>query len=115
MDHLADQRQVEYTQLQWDNKMPVILGGDFNAPIENVETTETEPLLRAGFRRVSTADNRWSYQYKGNGGQFDGFFVRGMRNLGLQCFIPEFRSNRRDAAYYRDFSDHLPVFMTIQV
>ena len=115
MNHLAEQRQVEYTQLQWDNEMPAILGGDFNAPIENSETTETEPLLNAGFRRVATKDNRWSYQYKGNGGQFDGFFVRGMDGMPLECFIPEFRSNRRDAAFYRDFSDHLPVFMTIQI
>lgn len=88
-----------------------ILGGDFNAPIEKPETTEIEPLIEGGFVRVSTADLRWSYQYRGNGGQFDGFFVRGVEVK--ECFIPAFADNKRDAAFYRELSDHQPVFIVI--
>lgn len=61
--------------------------------------------------RVSTADLRWSYQYRGNGGQFDGFFVRGVEVK--ECFIPAFADNKRDAAFYRELSDHQPVFIVI--
>lgn len=99
----------------WDAPLgAVIIGGDYNAPIEKPETTEIEPLIAAGFARVSTADLRWSYQYRGSGGQFDGFFVRGLGNRVRECFIPEFPTNRRDAAFYREVSDHLPVFMVIE-
>lgn len=90
---------------------PVILGGDFNAPIEKPETTEIEPLTAGGFVRVSTPDLRWSYQYRGSGGQFDGFFVRGVDVA--ECFIPMFPDNKRDAAFYKEVSDHLPVFIVV--
>lgn len=90
---------------------PVILGGDFNAPIEKAETTEIEPLIEGGFVRVSTPDLRWSYQYRGSGGQFDGFFVRGLDVA--ECFIPTFPDNKRDAAFYKEVSDHLPVFIVV--
>jgi hypothetical protein len=102
----VDQRQQE--------KVPFILGGDYNAPIENPETTEIEPLLAAGFTRIGTPDNRWSYKYFEKGGQFDGFFVRGLDGYVIDCFIPQFFTNRRDAAFMRELSDHLPVFMTIR-
>lgn len=91
----------------------VIIGGDYNAPVEKPETTEVEPILKAGFQLVSTPDKRWTYQYRGNGGQFDGFFVRGLDGMVTECFIPTFFENKRDAAFYREVSDHLPVFMVI--
>lgn len=92
----------------------VLLGGDYNAPIEKPETTEIEPLTAAGFVRVSTPDLRWSYQYKGNGGQFDGFFVREVDGMVVECFIPPFSDNRRTAYFYSRLSDHMPVFMVLQ-
>lgn len=95
-------------------RVPVILAGDYNAPIDNPETTEIEPLLAAGFRRIATPDNRWTYKYFEKGGQFDGFFVRGLDDAHISCFVPPFFSNRRDAAFMREFSDHLPVFMTVE-
>src|SRR6185437_15489027 len=104
VDKLASRQQ---------ENVPFILAGDYNAPIENPETTEIEPLLAAGFRRIGTPDNRWSYKYFEKGGQFDGFFVRGLDNMAIDCFIPQFFTNRRDAAFMRELSDHLPVFMTI--
>ncbi len=87
------------------------LAGDFNAPIEKPETTEVEPLTQGGFVRVSTPDLRWSYQYRGNGGQFDGFFVRDA--AVKECFIPAFPVDKPDLLAYRDFSDHLPVFIVV--
>jgi hypothetical protein len=92
----------------------VLLGGDYNAPIEKPETTEILPVLNAGFERVSTPDLRWSYQYKGNGGQFDGFFVRDVPGMVKECFIPLFSDNRRTAFFYSRLSDHMPVFMVLQ-
>lgn len=87
------------------------LAGDFNAPIEKPETTEIEPLTEGGFTCVSTPDRRWSYQYRGNGGQFDGFFVR--EATVKECFIPAFPEDKRDIVVYREFSDHLPVFIVV--
>lgn len=87
------------------------LAGDFNAPIEKAETTEIEPLTQGGFTRVSTPDLRWSYQYRGSGGQFDGFFVRDA--AVKECFIPAFPTDKPDIAAYREFSDHLPVFIVV--
>ncbi|MBK9281368.1 MAG: hypothetical protein IPM93_24675 [Candidatus Obscuribacter sp.] len=56
---------------------PTILGGDMNAPIDNPETTEIEPLIAAGFVLVPNPDGRSTYFYKGKAnGQFDGFFAR---------------------------------------
>lgn len=92
----------------------VILGGDFNAPIELPETTEIEPLTQSGFVRISTPDNRRSYQYRGSGGQFDGFFVRGMDGMVVECFIPLFPEDKAELSVYMDLSDHLPVFTVIQ-
>lgn len=92
----------------------VILGGDYNAPIEKPETTEIQPLTAAGFERVSTPDLRWSYQYRGNGGQFDGFFVREVPGMVKECFIPPFSENKRTAFFYSRLSDHMPVFMVLQ-
>lgn len=96
---------------------PVVIGGDYNAPIEKADTTEIEPLTKAGFVRVTTTDGRWSYRYKDSGGQFDGFFVRGVDGLVKECFIPMFfpEGNRRDTAFYRELSDHLPVFMVLDL
>jgi predicted kinase len=96
---------------------PVLIGGDYNAPIENPATTEIEPLTAAGFRRISTPDNSWSYRYRENGGQFDGFFERGFDGMLTECFIPPFfpKENKRDTVFYRELSDHLPVFATFNV
>lgn len=95
----------------------VVFGGDFNTPIENPTSTEIEPLIKAGFTRVSTPENGWSYQYRGNGGQFDGFFVRDLKGKVLECFIPKFFpvENKRDTAFYREISDHLPVFTVLEM
>lgn len=90
------------------------LGGDYNAPIENPATTETEPLLKFGFVRQSTPNNDWSYQYKGNGGQFDGFFSLCAEGLVTECFIPPFTDNKRTELFYSKLSDHRPVFITVQ-
>lgn len=92
----------------------IVMGGDYNAPIEQKETTEIEPLTGAGFERVSTPDLRWSYQYKGRGGQFDGFFVREMPGMVVECFIPKFSDNKRTAFFYSRISDHMPVFMVLE-
>jgi hypothetical protein len=117
VDKLAEQRAAESAALSEhpDLLPPTILGCDFNAPIENPATTETEPLLKAGFNRVSMPDNRWSYRYFEKGGQFDGFFVRGLESHKVECFIPEFFTNGREAAFMREVSDHLPVFMIVHV
>jgi predicted kinase len=100
----------------WDLPVgAIILGGDYNAPIENPATTETEPMYKVGFQRVSTPDLRWSYQYRGSGGQFDGFFVRGLDGLVSECFIPEMPMFRtRESVLYGEISDHMPVFMTVK-
>jgi predicted kinase len=92
----------------------VILGADYNCPIEKPETTETAPLTAAGFQRISTEDLRWTYQYRGNGGQFDGFYVREVDGMVVKCFIPPFSTNKREAFFYSRISDHMPVFMVLQ-
>lgn len=92
----------------------VIIGGDFNAPLEKATTTEIEPLLEAGFRNEKTPDNRPSYRYRTDGGQFDGFFTRGLDGLVAPLWIPEFPEGKRDLLFYqKDFSDHLPVFLEL--
>jgi hypothetical protein len=94
----------------------VIMGGDFNAPIEKAETTEIEPLLKAGFVRVPNPENKWSYRYKEEtGGQFDGFFARGMEGKVGNLWIPNFPDKKGEAWFYRELSDHLPVFVEIKV
>jgi hypothetical protein len=95
----------------------VIVGGDYNCPIENPESTEIEPMINAGFTRVSTPDKAWSYRFQERGGQFDGFFVRGFDGMVKDCFIPPFfpKENKRDTIFYKEFSDHLPVFVTLEV
>lgn len=93
----------------------LILGGDFNAPIENPATTETKPLVDFGMVRVPSTGNQWSYRYRENGGQFDGFFVRGFGDRKVTCWIPEFPETKFEQALYRDFTDHLPVFLDIAV
>lgn len=90
-----------------------ILGGDFNAPIERDTTTEIEPLTEFGFARVPSTGNQWSYRFRTEGGQFDGFFTRGIDAARLSSWIPEFPETKLDQAIYRDFSDHLPVFLDI--
>lgn len=93
---------------------PVIIGGDFNAPLEKESTTEIEPLLNAGFRNEKTPDNRPSYRYRTESGQFDGFFTRGLDGLVAPLWIPEFPEGKRDLLFYqKDFSDHLPVFLEL--
>lgn len=92
----------------------VIIGGDFNAPLEKATTTEIEPLLNAGFRNEKTTDNRPSYRYRTESGQFDGFFTRGLDGLVAPLWIPEFPEGKRDLLFYqKDFSDHLPVFLEL--
>jgi len=95
---------------------PVVLGGDFNAPLELPETTEIEPLLKAGLSLSRTPDNRWTYRYRlTTGGQFDGFFTRGFGDRAGSFWVPAWPSSRRDAAFYREVSDHLPCFLEIAV
>ncbi len=94
----------------------LLLGGDFNCPIQLATTTEIEPLVAAGLKLVPTADGGWSYRYKTEGGQFDGFFARGFAEGAIStCWIPAFPETKRDSYFYSIVSDHLPVFMTIQV
>lgn len=93
----------------------VILGGDFNCPIQLATTTEIEPLVAAGLKLVPTTNGGWSYRYKTEGGQFDGFFARGFPEGAIStCWIPAFPETKRDSYFYSLVSDHLPVFMTIQ-
>ncbi len=93
----------------------VLLGGDFNCPIQLATTTEIEPLVAAGLKLVPTTNGGWSYRYKTDGGQFDGFFARGFPEGSIStCWIPAFPETKRDSYFYSIVSDHLPVFMTIQ-
>lgn len=92
----------------------IIMGGDFNAPIEKPTTTETQPLYDFGFKLEPVQDGRPSYQFRNESGQFDGFFTKGMEGRTLPCWIPAFPTAKRDLLFWtKDFSDHLPVFMEI--
>jgi hypothetical protein len=94
----------------------IIMGGDFNAPLEKSTTTETQPLYDFGFRMEPVQDGRPSYQFRNESGQFDGFFTKGMEGRTLPCWIPAFPTTKRDLLFWtKDFSDHLPVFMEIVV
>lgn len=94
---------------------PILFGGDFNCPIQLPTTTETQPLTEAGFVLVATENGGWSYRYKTEGGQFDGFYSRGFPEGAIStCWIPAFPESKRDSFFYSRVSDHLPVFMTIQ-
>lgn len=91
----------------------MILGGDFNAPLELPGTTEIEPLLAAGFVLAKTPDGRWTHRYKEDGGQFDGFFTRDMGSRAGQLDVPKWPESKHDFWFYRDLSDHLPAFLLV--
>ncbi len=91
----------------------MILAGDFNAPLEKAETTEVVPLTEFGMLLQRMADDRWTHEWRGHGGQYDGFFVKGMGNTPLKLWSPPISENRRDRAFYRDLSDHQPSFLEV--
>jgi len=96
---------------------PTILGGDMNAPIDNPETKEIEPLIAAGFVLVPNPDGRSTYFYKGKAnGQFDGFFARGFaENQLAPVWIPLPLEGKGERWFYSELSDHMPAFTRIVV
>lgn len=99
---------------------PTIIGGDMNAPINKPETTETKPLIDAGFVLVPNPENRSTYFYKGNpNGQFDGFFARGFAAEGVNSlspvWIPLPLESKGERWFYSELSDHMPAITTLKV
>jgi len=74
--HQQCQKLVQALQ----GKKPVIIGGDFNAFLNN--TTDTQPLTQAGYKLLNPGD---STSTQSMGGRLDGFFFRDLgkgRKLG---------------------------------
>jgi D-glycero-D-manno-heptose 1,7-bisphosphate phosphatase len=88
---------------------PIVIAGDFNAPVNANTTAEIEPLLAAGFKLIVSKDGRETYP----GGQFDAFFVRGFEDLPDDLWIPQFPEDKEERFAYREFSDHLPSMLQL--